>query len=211
MAFFCIFTYSPENKVLDEKRGKFPNKIWQRYKIFQEFILLWVLQNLIFWKNIARVFNESELGKLHSVFPFEEMAQAIGLSEQRLGRKNIFTPSAKIALMVLKSYTGFSDRHLVEHLNGNIHYQIFCGIMINPSFPITNYKIVSAIRNEIASRLDIDSLQKILASHWKPYLNNLHVCMTDATCYESHMRFPTDIKLLWESIKWLAVIAVILA
>ncbi|MEJ8764252.1 DDE transposase, partial [Phocaeicola sp. HCN-40430] len=72
-----------------------------------------------------------------------------------------------------------------------------------PAFPITNYKIVSAIRNEIASRLDIDSLQEILASHWKPYLENLHVCMTDATCYESHMRFPTDMKLLWESIEWL--------
>ena len=26
--------------------------------------------------------------------------------------------------------------------------------------------------------------------------------MTDATCYESHMRFPTDMKLLWESIGW---------
>ena len=26
--------------------------------------------------------------------------------------------------MVLKAYTGFSDRQLVEHLNGNIHYQI---------------------------------------------------------------------------------------
>ena len=23
-----------------------------------------------------------------------------------------------------------------------------------------------------------------------------------ATCYESHMRFPTDMKLLWESIGW---------
>ena len=68
---------------------------------------------------------------------------------------------------------------------------------------MTNYKIISAIRNEVASRLDIDSLQKILASHWKPYLENLHVCMTDATCYESHMRFPTDMKLLWESIEWL--------
>ena len=45
--------------------------------------------------------------------------------------------------MVLKAYTGFSDRQLVEHLNGNIHYQMFCGIMINPSFPITNYKIVA--------------------------------------------------------------------
>lgn len=131
------------------------------------------------------------------------MAKAIGLSEQRLGRRNIFSPLAKIALIVLKAYTGFSDRQLVEHLNGNLHYQIFCGIMIDPAFPITNYKIVSAIRNEIASRLDIDSLQEILASHWKPYLENLHVCMTDATCYESHMRFPTDMKLLWESIEWL--------
>ena len=105
--------------------------------------------------------------------------------------------------MVLKSYTGFSDKHLIEHLNGNIHYQIFCGILIDPFFPITNYKIVSSIRNEIASRFNIDSLQEILASHWKPYLDNLHVCMTDATCYESHMRFPTDIKLLWECLEWL--------
>ena len=148
-------------------------------------------------------FNESELGRIHSVFPFERMAKAIGLSEQRLGRRNIFSPLAKISLMVLKAYTGFSDRQLVEHLNGNIYYQMFCGIMIDPAFPITNYKIVSAIRNEIASRLDIASLQEILATHWKPYLENLHVCMTDATCYESHMCFPTDMKLLRESLEWL--------
>ena len=148
-------------------------------------------------------FNESELGRIHSVFPFERMAKAIGLSEQRLGRRNIFSPLAKISLMVLKAYTGFSDRQLVEHLNGNIYYQMFCGIMIDPAFPITNYKIVSAIRNEMASALDIASLQEILATHWKPYLENLHVCMTDATCYESHMRFPTDMKLLWESLEWL--------
>ena len=88
------------------------------------------------------------------------MAKAAGMSEQYLGRRNIFSPSAKIAIMVLKAYSGFSDRHLVEHLNGNIHYQMFCGIMIDLSFPITNYKIVSAIRNEIVFRLDIDSLQK---------------------------------------------------
>ena len=43
-------------------------------------------------------FNESELGRLHSVFPFERMAKALGLSEQRLGRRNIFSPAAKIAL-----------------------------------------------------------------------------------------------------------------
>ena len=51
-------------------------------------------------------FHESGLGRLHSLFLFECMAKAAGLSEQRLGRRNIFSPSAKIALMVLKAYTG---------------------------------------------------------------------------------------------------------
>ena len=83
-------------------------------------------------------FHASELGSLHSVFPFESIAKEIGLSQSRLGRRNCFSPSAKIALMVLKAYTGFSDRLLVEHLNGNIHYQLFCGIMIDPSCSITN-------------------------------------------------------------------------
>ena len=123
---------------------------------------------LIHTQSIAKYrksFNESELGRLHSVFPFERMAKSIGLSENRLGRRNIFSPSAKIALMALKAYTRFSDKQLVEHLNGNIHYQMFCGIMTDPSFPVNNYKIVSAIRNEMESRLDIGSLQEVLASH----------------------------------------------
>lgn len=62
---------------------------------------------------------------------------------------------------------------------------------------------MSDIRVEIASLLDIDSAQQALAEHWKPYLENLHVCMTDATCYETQMRYPTDIKLMWECAHWL--------
>ena len=180
---FCIFRYSPANKVWNPKRGKFPNKDMAKIQNISEIHPTLGFTEFDIIEKYRKSFHESELGRLHSVFPFERMAKTMGLSEQRLGRRNIFSPSAKIALMVLKAYTGFSDRQLVEHLNGNIHYQMFCGIMINPSFPITNYKIVSAIRNEIASRLDVDSLQEVLASHWKPYLDSLHVCMTDATCY----------------------------
>ena len=203
VGFFCIFRYSPENKVWQPKRGKYPNKDMAKIQNISEIQPTLGFTEFDVLEKYRKSFHESELGKLHSVFPFDRMAKAIGLSEQRLGRRNIFSPLAKIALMVLKAYTGFSDRQLVEHLNGNLHYQMFCGIMIDPAFPVTNYKIVSAIGNEIASRFDIDSLQEILATHWKPYLKNLHVCMTDATCYESHMRFPTDMKLLWESIEWL--------
>lgn len=168
-----------------------------RYKIVQKFTLLWVLQNPIFWKNIVRVFMRVNLAAF--ILCFRSRAQP---KRQAFHNPTWGAGTVKIALMVLKAYTGFSDRLLVEHLNGNIHYQLLCGIMITPFCPITNYKIISAVRNEIASRLNIDSLQEILASHWKSYLENLHVCMTDA-CYESHTRFSTDMKFLWESIECL--------
>lgn len=90
-------------------------------------------------------FERSELGRVHASFPFESMARKIGLKGSPLGRTGHFSPVGKIALMVLKSYTCFLDQCLIEHLNGNIHYQLFCGIMIAPSASITNFKIVSAI------------------------------------------------------------------
>lgn len=67
--------------------------------------------------------------------------------------------------MVLKSYTIFSDSELIERLNGNIHYQMFCDVQIGLLYPLTNYKIVSAIRQELASKLDIESLQDVLAEY----------------------------------------------
>lgn len=148
-------------------------------------------------------FEYSELGHLYSVLPLSELACSMNLRQAPLGRKSYFSPQGKIALMFLKAYTNFSDFDLVEHLNGNIHYQLFCGVQINPLHPLTNYKIVSAIRQELSEKLDLESLQQVLCECWKPYLDNLHVCMTDATCYESHLRFPTDVKLLWESVEWL--------
>ena len=108
-------------------------------------------------------FNESELGWLNSVFLFERIAKTVGLSERNLGRRNIFSPSAKISFMVLKAYTGFSDRQLVEHLNGNIHYQMFCGIIIAPSFPITNYKSAKGT-GFIAGRVLHSAIHRITGS-----------------------------------------------
>ena len=36
-------------------------------------------------------FEKSELGRLHSLFPFSELAQQMGLHESRLGRKSYFS------------------------------------------------------------------------------------------------------------------------
>jgi len=155
------------------------------------------------FRDYNQSFQVSELGKIYRLFPFSALAQSLGLKESSLGRDSYFSPEGKIALMFLKSYTSLSDKDLVSQLNANIHYQLFCGVRINPLNPLSNFKIISEIRCEIGRKLDIDSLQQILASHWKPYLEHTWVLMSDATCYESAIRFPTDVKILWESVDWI--------
>jgi len=147
-------------------------------------------------------FLETRLGCLYNAIPWNNLIKGLKLSEHRKGPQSIFSPRGKVALMFLKHFVGCSDFKLIEHINGNIHYQIFCDVIISPSAPITNYKIVSEIRCELAKKLDIDNLQLILANHWKPYMTNLNSMVCDATCYESDIRYPTDIKLLWEATQW---------
>ncbi|GHT70755.1 DDE transposase [Bacteroidia bacterium] len=148
-------------------------------------------------------FASSELGGLYRSFPFSALAKELGLQDQDSGRPSYFSPEGKIGLMVLKNYSGLSDKDLIAQLNANLHYQLFCGVRINPLNPLDNFKIVSEIRCEIARKMDIDQLQLILAAHWKPYLENPSVVFSDATRYESHLRFPTNEKLLFESIDWI--------
>ena len=133
------------------------------------------------------------------------MAENFGLVRKsmrsKLGRRSFFTPEGKVALMFLKMYTGLSCPKLMEQLNGNIHYQIFCDVIIDPTRPLTNYKLLDDIMMELAGKLKIQQLQGMLADKWKPYMENLDTMYTDATCYESEMRYPTDAKLLWEGIE----------
>lgn len=42
--------------------------------------------------------------------------------------------------------------------------------------------------------------QEILSSTRKPYMEDIGMVYTDATCYESEMCYPTDPKLLWKGI-----------
>ncbi len=154
------------------------------------------------YRDYHQSFLTSELGRIYDLFPLGSLASELGLKESALGRDSYFSPEGKIALMLLKSYTNLSDQDLISQLNANIHYQFFCGVRINPLNPLSNFKIVSDIRCEIACKMDIDALQSILSKHWKPYLENTSVLMTDATCYESSLRFPTDVKLLWEGVSW---------
>ena len=88
-----------------------------------------------FYKDYEESFKKSEIGRIHALLPLREMAIRFGLTDahprKKAGRKPYFSPEGKVALMFLKSYTGLSAPKLMEQLNANIHYQIFCGIRIN--------------------------------------------------------------------------------
>ena len=158
-----------------------------------------------FYELYYSTFEKSELGRIKKLLPLHEMAENFGLVRKsmrpKLGRKSFFTPEGKVALMFLKMYTGLSCPKLLEQLNGNIHYQIFCDVIIDPTRPLTNYKLLDDVMMELAGKLKIQQLQGILADKWRPYMENLDTMYTDATCYESEMRYPTDAKLLWEGIE----------
>ena len=62
-------------------------------------------------------------------------------------------------------------------------------------------KLLDDIMMELAGKLKIQQLQGILADKWRPYMENLDTMYTEATCYESEMRYPTDAKLLWEGVE----------
>lgn len=146
-------------------------------------------------------FLESDLGKIYSSIPWDELVINFGLKESAKGPMSIFSPQGKIALMFLKHYACCSDKRLIEQLNGNIEYQFFCGISMGSS-RLTNYKIVSEIRCELAKTLNIDKVQQTLFDFWRSSINDHHSIVMDATCYESEVRYPTNEKLLWEAVYW---------
>jgi len=146
-------------------------------------------------------FLGSELGQVYQSIPWQDMVRSFKIRQNNKGPDRIFTPQGMLALMFLKSYVDCSDRKLIEHLNGNIDFQLFCGIFLGCE-RISNFKIVSDIRCELGKKLKIKEQQKILSAYWKPYMHQTNIMLTDATCYETSVRYPTNVKLVWESVDW---------
>lgn len=154
------------------------------------------------FENYRSAFLASDLGKIYQAIPWMDMVKTLGLKESSKGPCSIFSPRGKIALMFLKHYAACSDQKLMEQLNANLDFQYFCDLHIPPQARLSNFKIVSAIRCELAALLDIDKLQDKLIHHWLPFMKDLDSISCDATCYESAIRYPSDVKLLWEAVDW---------
>jgi IS5 family transposase len=143
----------------------------------------------------------TDLGQLYKAIPFKELAEKIPPTKyEQSGRgcKPWFDVQGGIALQILKHYHNLSDELLIQRINTDWSMQRFCGIRLGPTERIEDKNIVSSWRVYLAENLDIKELQYTFAQHWKPHMNQTHVGSQDATCYESGVRYPTDIKLLWE-------------
>ncbi len=147
-------------------------------------------------------FLQSELGCIYKAIPWDELVKSFNIKENPKGPACLFSPKGKLGLMFLKHYAGCSDKRMIEQLNANIHYQFFCDLLLGLGDKVRNHKIVSQIRCELGILLDIDKAQETLANYWLPYLKEPGHATTDATCYESELRHPTDQKLLWEAVDW---------
>jgi hypothetical protein len=81
--------------------------------------------------------------------------------------------------------------------------QMFCGIQLADNELIRDNAFVSNVRTYLGKHIDFDAFQQTLVNNWKQEIPDKQVLMMDASCYEVYIRFPTDVKLLWESCQWL--------
>lgn len=170
------------------------------------------MENQLFSLNDGRsieweIFQKHPLGKLYSAIPFDLYASLIPYQRANTGPSGWFDLRGGIALQILKGYfNGISDAKLIELLNHNSMLQMFCGIRIPLGQHIKDTGVVSRWRMLTGEFLKdekiLRSLQLANVEAWKNELD-VKINLADATCYESHVRFPTDVKLLWDCVSYL--------
>jgi transposase, IS5 family len=149
------------------------------------------------------IFENIELGRLQKALPLKALSELLPKRKTTLGARSWFDNQGLMSLLFLQSYTQLSDRHFIDHLNGNWQMQMFCGIQLAVNEPIRDRNLMSRVRKHVSKFLNLEQFQKTLVTYWKPYMQDTHVGMSDATVYESHLRYPTDVKLLWECCEYL--------
>ena len=143
-----------------------------------------------------------ELGQLYQSIPFETLAAQFPQASGR-GAPAFFHVKGMIALQVLKAYLNLSDDKLRQRINTDWMLQYFCGIRLGPGTMIRDKDIVGRCRRWLAEHIDYGEFQQELAGHWQAYIHNPSALLMDASCYEVKVRFPTDVKLLWEACEWM--------
>lgn len=149
------------------------------------------------------IFKNLEIGKLYEAIPWQALSECLPrLEGSGKGAPRWLTNQGMFGMMFLKHYLNCSDKKLIERFNTDWSLQFFCQKVLKDDEQIRDMNLPSRIRSYMATHMDLDQVQAVLLNHWKTDIENPHALFMDATCYESYIRFPTDIKLLWECNQW---------
>ncbi len=155
-----------------------------------------------FMSNRYLKFLETPLGKLHKSIPFTSLANLLPKKTSNAGAPSTFSHEGFFGLMILKAYTNLSDEKLIDRINTDWAMQYFCGIQLLENQEIKDTGIPSRIRLFLGEHLDIEQFQSVFVDNWSGDMEHVHTMLNDATAYESYIKFPTDIKLLWDCCYW---------
>ena len=148
------------------------------------------------------LFEKSKLGKLRFELPIKALGKCLPLKKEK-DHSSWFNNESKIALQYLKVYANCSDEKLLESINSNYHYRMFLGMSLDMSQIIKDKDVIWKARQFVSTFLSMDVFQTTHIEKWKPEMKNTSMALSDATAYESYVRYPTDSKLLWECCQFL--------
>ena len=151
------------------------------------------LKKALNWKSINKIYKEC--------FP------------SRRGRASKKTDIA-LGLLILKHLYKKSDRDLVRDLHLNLSYMHFCSISYDEVAAAnkSGYRIIdSSTLARIRKRLGQDRIEKINAAVTSDLISKKiidgKILLTDTTCLEKNIAYPTEVSLLSRVIKEAALVA----
>jgi len=147
--------------------------------------------------------NKTQIGAIYQTIDWEKLEKLLPAKKVMSGAPSWLPAQGYFGLMFLKHYTKLSDEKLLERFNTDWAMQMFCGVLLTDNEMIRDNAFVSNVRTYLGKHIDFEAFQKSMISHWKLEIPDTKVALMDATCYEVYIRFPTDVKLLWESCEWL--------
>jgi transposase, IS5 family len=147
--------------------------------------------------------NKTDLGSIYQTIDWSSLIQLLPEKKTMSGAPSWLPPQGYFGLMFLKHYTKLSDEKLLERFNTDWAIQMFCGALLSDNEMIRDNSFVSSVRGFLGGCVDFEEFQRKIIENWKEEIPDKNVLLEDATCYEVYIRFPTDVKLLWEACEWL--------
>jgi len=164
---------------------------------------VYLFDEKVIYSYVEEIFGQSELYKLYRALPLDKLGRLLPQKRSQVGAPPWFSNKGMMAAMFLKHYLGLSDAKLLDRINSDWELRFFCGLPMQLTHRIKDRNIISRIRQFVGKHLNIEEFQMVLAKDWSPCMEDLAVMLCDATVYESYVKRPTDVKLLWDCNKWI--------